>query len=231
MLWIKKVIENQALMSGLMVIGSNFVPILIMICTFRFQKKRYQEEFRIREKEFQDTIERNEKYHQESMSIQEENNRISQIPYLLLNRDFKIGTRKENYIFPLEIKNIGNGIALDIKIKWEEDRQGDRCQGLPYVYQRQISEYIEYYRYSDFLSTNVLQINAQASFELLLDICNEEMLLREKGMVSSEVCFTIAYKDAYYNEYEQKYMFQYSTGIGIGRVETYVPQLMKGFIR
>ena len=41
-----------------------------------------------------------------------------------------------------------------------------------------------------------------------------------------EIRFAIEFKDSLYNLYRQKYMIQFSTKQGCGRVESYLPELV-----
>ncbi len=220
-------LENEAFVNGISLIVSVTVPILVMIFTLCSQNKRAEREIESRREEFQETLKKNDNYHQESIKLQEENSRISQLPFLVLNQDITIEKRGENYIFPLEIINIGNGIALEISVQTESD-YGEKIKGLPFVYKEEILEYTKIYRYIGFLFTNVLPTSSKASFELMLSIYeNEEVLIQKDELSIGEVHFIIKYKDAYYNEYEQDYMFQYSAIIGVGRVESSLPRLVK----
>lgn len=47
------------------------------------------------------------------------------------------------------------------------------------------------------------------------------------GRLFTTYHFSVKFKDTYYNEYEQDYMFQYSVALGIGRIESYLPRLVK----
>lgn len=210
-------------MDAISLIISIVIPILVMICTLCSQKKSAERERKLNEEQFKETLMVNDKCHNESMQLQKDNNRVSQLPFLFLNQDFIIGNREGRFIFPLEITNLGNGVALDIKVKYKTENHR-----LPYVYKEQLYQREEYYRYTGFLFTNVLPVNSKASFELLLDIYeNGKEVLQKDKIMSGTVCFSITYKDTYYNEYEQEYMFQYASGIGVGRVETYLPRLIK----
>lgn len=228
MKYMQNILENEALINGIFLIISVVLPIMVMIFTLRSQNKRLKEENEIKERQFKETLQRNDRYHDESVRLQGENNRISQIPFLFLNHDIKIGNRQGKHTFVLEIINIGNGTALDVSVKCESDREGSKVNGLPFVYKDQIYKRVEIYRYTGFLFTNAIPIDSKASFELLLDVYENDVEVPQEGnLLVGEVRFKIKYKDIYYNEYEQDYMFQYSLAIGVGRVESYLPRLVK----
>lgn len=56
---------------------------------------------------------------------------------------------------------------------------------------------------------------------------NEKEVSQESNFLAGTVNFTIKYKDTYYNDYEQDYMFQYSAVSGIGRVKSELPRLIE----
>lgn len=225
--WITSILENVAVINGISLIISVVMPILVMICTLRSQNKRAKIEQKFKEKEFQETMQKNEKYHQESMQLQEESVRVSQRPFLFLNQDFEIGNRKGRHTFPLEITNLGNGTAFQIAVKWESGEIGNCINGLPIVCMERMVERIKIYRYTGYLFTNVLPVGSKASFELLLQVYDDGNEISQDNLTSGKVQFSIKYEDSYCNEYEQDYMFIFSVATGIGRVESYLPRLVK----
>lgn len=236
---IVKILENDALVTGISLIISVVVPIFVMIITLCVGGRRAKKESESKEAQFketlkqnnlhhEDTLKKNDLYHKESMELQEENNRVSQLPFLFLNHDFKLENRNGRYTFPLEIINVGNGTALEISLKLESDEAWNIITGVPFVYKKQTSDGTQIYRFHDFLFTNALPVHSKASFSLVLMLYdNEEEVSQEDKPIGDEVKFTIKYKDTYYNEYGQDYMFQYSTKTGIGQVNSYLPYLIK----
>lgn len=221
-----EILGNNGLNNIISQIISAVVPILVMIVTLYVGGRRSKKEWRIKESQFKENLEKNENYYQQNIWLQRENNRVSQMPFLFLNQDIKMEDRKGKYTFLPEVTNLGNGTALDINVKFESDKEENTIKGLPFVYKKQIDNRTEIYRYTEFLFTNVLPVNSKASFELLLDIYeNGKQKEQNCDVIAGEVWFTIRYKDTYYNEYEQDYMFQYWAG-GIGRVESYLPHLL-----
>lgn len=227
MAWYSNLLKNEEIRYLISIILSILVPMIIMEITRKSDEKISKIELRSSQEQFKATLQNSEKQHIENMESQEINNRISVLPFLFLNQNLKLDKRDGRLIFPLEITNLGNGVALDINIKFTIDKNGGIGR-FPYVYKKQISEYLELYMYTGFLYTNVLPVNSKASFELLLNIYEDgKELIQENITTFGEVLFTITYKDSYYNNYEQKYMFQYGLGMHVGRVESYLPCLVE----
>ena len=224
-----KMLENTALINGISLIISVLIPILVMVCTLRSENKRFERQMKEAEKEFKKTLQTEMEHYSGNMQLQKENSRVSQLPFLFLDPNIKLGERMGSIIFPLKICNKGNGTALDIRVVSRPDGAGKGIgAGLAFVYKEKMGENINIYRYTGYLFTNVLPVNSEAEFELLLDSYNERQgNLRADQNIGGTVCFSIKYKDTYYNEYEQQFMFQYSYSYGVGRCESYLPHLVK----
>ena len=223
------ILENVALVNGISLTISVLIPILVMVWTLRSENKRFKRQMEEAEKEFNKTLQTEMEHYLGNMQLQKENSRVSQLPFLFLDPNIKLDERRERIIFPLKICNKGNGTALDIKVVSRPDGAGKGIgAGLAFVYKEKMGENINIYRYTGYLFTNALPVNSEAEFELLLDSYNERQgNLRADQNIGGTVCFSIKYKDTYYNEYEQQFMFQYSYAYGVGRCESYLPQLVK----
>lgn len=230
---IMKILENQALINGISLIVSVAVPILVMVFTLRSQTKRFKKENKVKKKQFRKTLKKNDVHHEESMRMEKEKSRICQLPFLFLKKDVIIEDHQGICVFPLEITNIGSGTALDVsvetvKVKDENDKEGSVLGGMPFVHKEIKFGNVKIYRYTSFLSTNAIPVNSNAMFKLSLNLYKNGLeISQEDHFLTGEVEFAIKYKDIHYKKYRQKYMFQYGRGIGVAKVESYLPHLIK----
>lgn len=205
---------NDAVFNTISLLVSVAVPVFIMKHTIRNEKKMAEEDAKVKEEQFNKEIE-----------LREEKNKVSQLPFLFLNTDIKLGKRDGRCLFPLEFINVGNGVALDITVVIKDEDEANKVYSGSCVCVNKKCNKEFLYRYTDYMFTNALPVNSKSSFEVTLALYeNGEELSQEEPMIADTICLLVKYKDAYYNEYIQEYMINYSVGIGIGRVESGLPK-------
>jgi len=204
---------------NLVAIISSFIIVKI---TINAERKLSNKNLELQEKQQKEVSAKEEKLHNESIAIEREQARATLLPFLMLNQEIKLSKRNENYIFPLKITNYGNSIALDIKIKYDD------IDNICFVYKERSFDTTQYYQYTGFLFDNVLPTNYSSEFEFLLDVCeNRNHYLKLQEPFAGKIHFSILFKDALYNQYQQDYFILFSTTSGCCRVESYLPKLLK----
>lgn len=217
---IQKILENEAFWSFITIITS-FVIVKI---TLKAEQKINKLNLEIQQNQQKTELETQERLHIESIEIEKEQVRANLLPFLKLEQNIEIEKRDTNYVFPLKVTNYGNSGAFEISVQFETLKN----RGLCYVCKEDLGKEIRYYQYTDFLFDNVLPVGQSATFGILLDICIDGLDYQNNNeFVAGEIQFSILFKDSLYNQYKQAYMIQYTSTLGSGRVESYLPQLVK----
>lgn len=211
--WFNNFLGSDAVFNTISLLISVVVPVFIMKHTIRNEKKMAEEDAKVKEEQFNKEIE-----------LREEKNRISQLPFLFLNTDIKLGKRDGRCLFPLEFINVGNGVALDITVVIKDEDEANKVYMGPCVCINKTCNKEHLYRYTDYMFTNALPVNSKSSFEVTLALYeNGEELSQDDTAIADTICLLVNYKDAYYNEYIQEYKINYSVGIGVGQVKSELP--------
>ena len=206
----------------------NFVSVItsfiIVKITLNSEQKNNRYSIIMQEKQQMEQQQIDEKLHNENVRVTKAQERANLLPFLKLERDIKMAHRGENYYFPLIITNLGNSGAFDVKIEYKVEK--DIC--LCYVDKHEVGERIDYYQYNGYLYDNVLPVRQSGVFTIsLCSYRNGKCLSLSDKAVAGEVHFSILFKDSLYNQYRQKYMFQYQSSCEYGRIESYLPQLVE----
>lgn len=208
------------------VLISPIISLIILFLTLRHDKKQFEVQIRNQEREHKETLQIMEQEHIQSLKQQSEINRIAAMPYLLLDKEISVYIEKDILYFALSFFNKGNGTAIELTGKYNEKLSNDLCPmcktswaiygcACPFDYE-----------------TSVVRPDNKCRFDLYQDIINEGM----SKLNCDKVEFTILYKDMYFNQYEQTFMFWFwdnneNSQIEITRVSTCSPTLIKEISR
>lgn len=218
---IKEILMSDAFWNFLAII----VSFVIVEITLSAERKMNGTNLDIQRNQYQNKLENEERLHKESIELEKEQVRANLLPFLKLNRNIEIGQRNKKHVFPLQIKNCGNSGAFDIRVEY---KFREETIDFPFVYKEQCGIETKYYHYCDFLFDNVLSVGESASFGFILNYYeNGKPNSNREGPAAGEIRFAIYFKDSLYNQYKQEYMIQFSTNVGCGRVESYLPELVK----
>lgn len=204
------------------VIMSPIISLIILFVTLRHDKKQFEIQTENQEIEHKKDLQIMEQKHVQSLKQQSEINRIAAMPYLVLDKEISLYTEGDRLYFVLSFFNKGNGTAIELTGKYDEKISDDLCPmcktfwavygcACPFDYE-----------------TSVVRPDNNCRFELYQNIINEGEFKCDK------VKFTILYKDMYFNQYEQTFMFWFekngkNSHVEIVRVSTCSPILVKGF--
>ena len=202
-------ILNSEVLWNFVTLISSFIIVKI---TMKGERRINRENIAIQEQQQGEQRQQEERFHNESIQIEKEQVRANLLPYLKLKKEINIGERELNLFFKLSLQNVGNGGAFDVQVEYKASEDNDLI-----IY----DDGLDCYRYSGFLFDNVLPVGESGSFEILLDKYSKDKV------ASGRVYFSVLFKDSLYNQYRQKYMFDYNTNLGVGRVESNLPQLIK----
>lgn len=206
------------------------MPIIILFATLSFERKQNERILRNQEIQFEKRLAEDSAYYKQQLNIGEENARIANRPYLLLDKDIAVmpggtmGSFYSHMTVSLKITNIGNGMAENIVVRTVDI--GDLKH---YIIKPEITNegQIEYI-YDDHLDTNVLAKNDCAVFGLSrYATLSEEYKDKGSKWIESPswVVITLDYEDSFDNKYEQKFRFILDGKGNYDRVEIEKPVL------
>lgn len=206
------------------VIISPIISLIILFLTLRHDKKHFEIQMRNQERDHNENLQIMEQEHIQSLKQQNEINRIAVMPYLVLDKEISLYTQRDRLYFGLSFFNKGNGTAIELRGKYNEKLSDDLCPmckttwaiygcACPFDYE-----------------TSVVRPDNKCKFDLYQDIINEGMF----SLKCDKVEFSILYKDMYFNQYEQTFMFWFwnngeNSQMEITRVSTCSPILVKEF--
>lgn len=195
----------------------------MLFFTLGHDKKQLKKQLEIQEQEYLDNLKLMKQQHNEILDKQVETNRVSVMPFFVLNKDIVVTEENGNIYFQLFFSNKGNGTAIELTGKYLKHLSKENLCPL-------FESIIGVYGCScpfDYVA-NTVRPNEECSFSLYQNF-NEEM----KGPFgnSDQVSFKIMFKDMYLNQYEQEFMFLFnekkSMNFEILRVASYTPELVK----
>jgi len=207
-----------------------------MILTLKSLKKQHKENIKLQKLQFEKEMEITVSNHNKLNKINEERSRIAIMPYFKLIDDIQITRQNDSLVFPLVIKNVGSGTAVEVRIVFDKHKHNSN----DYPFISNGPDIIRLYYYSNYLFDNIVQENDKTPFEFILgikdiktgrDINYLEEMDNEKTLyyLLDEVSFSIRFRDVKQNLYEQSFWFQYGLKLYPDkaiRVETYPPKLI-----
>ncbi len=210
----------------------NLLSVVIWSFTFIFtirqlrnQKKEFVENKITIENQHIENKEITENNHKEMLNEQIKYNRISVMPYLILDKNIKFNLAYRKGFLGLTFQNKGNGTAIEIQGSFIETNTEDIL--LKYCFAS--TGIANYYYGTPFSMESDVARNSES--------CCMEMSRIPTGELNSpydfdEVYFKVTFKDMYLNQYEQTFMFQFRENTKkaeyeVFRVESYTPRLLE----
>ena len=221
---------NEMLKDILSIGVGPLVSLVILWITIRNQNKSQKESLTILKDQFEKTLEQKENTDSIFLKSKHKMDLISIMPYFRLEGEAQIKEKEKYLRFRLVLKNIGNGIALNVKVVHKSKIIEKLGVTVPQsvVAETSPESVIENnYIYSDVLSNNVIQKGEKTDFEIVLD--TEDIYDYGELGVADQVFFYIQFQDLWLNEYTQKFYFDYGTkisGMKVNRVESFEPMLL-----
>ncbi len=214
-------LRDSGILDLLSIALSTLIPLIILYTTLKHSKEQFGLQLKQQLKEHLENIEKMEYQHKEIMQQQSECNRIAAMPYLIIDKsDITISKENNTIYFNIPFKNIGNGTAIKLTGKYlsnlSEAYLSPMCETLSSVYG--CASPFDY-------ETDVLKAN-DISYIMLY-----QLLIKPNTPVNcDEVTFKILFKDMYYNQYEQQFMFLFNNNtldgsIYIDRVSVKPPEV------
>lgn len=178
----------------------SLVSFIIMIITLKFQDRQFKITTQNQIDKFEISYSAQEKHYLKNERIMQEQQRISIMPYLILEKT-EISKQGNYTYFDVYLKNIGNNIATDIFINTHKDSyHNPNCIKI---------EGCKKYIISSPLSNNILQTNSYANFGIAL-ICNTEDKIEQTFENTGQLNFSVTFSDIQNNEYTQEFSFKYN---------------------
>ncbi|PST30538.1 hypothetical protein [Enterocloster lavalensis] len=221
---------NEMLKDILSIGVGPLVSLVILWITIRNQNKSQKESLTLLKDQFEKTLEQKENTDSIFLKSKHKMDLISIMPYFRLEGEAQIKEKEKYLRFRLVLKNIGNGIALNVKVVHKSKIIEKLGVTVPQsvVAETSPESVIENnYIYSDVLSNNVIQKGEKTDFEIVLD--TEDIYDYGELGVADQVFFYIQFQDLWLNEYTQKFYFDYGTkisGMKVNRVESFEPMLL-----
>ena len=221
---------NEMLKDILSIGVGPLVSLVILWITIRNQNKSQKESLTLLKDQFEKTLEQKENTDSIFLKSKHKMDLISIMPYFRLEGEAQIKEKEKYLRFRLVLKNIGNGIALNVKVVHKSKIIEKLGVTVPQsvVAETSPESVIENnFIYSDVLSNNVIQKGEKTDFEIVLD--TEDIYDYGELGVADQVFFYIQFQDLWLNEYTQKFYFDYGTkisGMKVNRVESFEPMLL-----
>ena len=221
---------NEMLKDILSIGVGPLVSLVILWITIRNQNKSQKESLTLLKDQFEKTLEQKENTDSIFLKSKHKMDLISIMPYFRLEGEAQIKEKEKYLRFRLVLKNIGDGIALNVKVVHKSKIIEKLGVTVPQsvVAETSPESVIENnYIYSDVLSNNVIQKGEKTDFEIVLD--TEDIYDYGELGVADQVFFYIQFQDLWLNEYTQKFYFDYGTkisGMKVNRVESFEPMLL-----
>lgn len=119
-------LKESGILDFVCLIFSTIIPIIIMVFTLRSEKKTAKQALFEQEKQYEDSKKIAELQHKEQLEAQNEINRIAIMPYFIIE-DVNAKVENAKLKFSIILKNIGNGIAINLTTKYIESNSGLLC--------------------------------------------------------------------------------------------------------
>jgi len=151
-------------------------------------------------KQFSTQREDEERRHSESLAKQQEQNRISALPFFVLTKHgIKPYVNSRGLlVFHITLTNKGNGTAIHLTADTRRDGGNSNTLRMR-MYDSPVAIYEYHYPFS--VVNTIVQPGEASSFEMSCTFkLNEEY-------VADQVKFTILFSDMYFNEYKQEFTF------------------------
>ncbi len=216
-------LKSSGMLDILNTLLSTLIPLIVLFATLKHNQKQSTIQLKQQHEEHLNTIKKMEHQHTEQLEQQSEQNRISAMPYLIIEKS-GITTHKERgtTYFTIHFINKGNGTAINLTEKCISDSPEldlcPMCKTVSSVYGCACPFSFE---------TDVLKIN-DTSYMMLY----RKLVKAEASKHGDKVTFKIMFQDMYLNQYEQQFMFLFSNNasnenIQISRVSVNSPMLCK----
>ena len=163
---------NEMLKDILSIGVGPLVSLVILWITIRNQNKSQKESLTLLKDQFEKTLEQKENTDSIFLKSKHKMDLISIMPYFRLEGEAQIKEKEKYLRFRLVLKNIGNGIALNVKVVHKSKIIEKLGVTVPQsvVAETSPESVIENnYIYSDVLSNNVIQKGEKTDFEIVLD--------------------------------------------------------------
>ena len=216
--------------------SSVVIPILVCWITLFYTNRNSEKALKIQDSNHRENLELSEKKYQEQLAINNENERLSHLPYLYLipkykeNRfESKMVKIDEPNIFslPFDLINKGAGTAFSISLKYLRNNRESINNNTPTVaLQPPLDNHHDFLGVREPIDTDVLPVDEQTEFYLYLSALNEKSeSIEPRTNLKWE--FEITFSDIQERKYSQRYTFFTSTNNSlIYRVNAEMPQLI-----
>lgn len=206
------------------IILSPLLSIFILVLTLRHEKRQFGIQIKNEQKKHRETIDLMKMQHEKALSKQDEANRISCMPYFIIEKSIPAYLENNRLFFNISFTNKGNGTAIELLVK-HFDHQSE-IYLLP-IFESNRAIYVCACPFD--YEKNVVNPKENCSF-LMSQIVKEDRKVIESSNLD-EVTIKILYKDLLLNQYEQEFMFLFCEDlkgrIVVDRVASYTPIIIQ----
>lgn len=215
-----KYLNDNGVLNMISIIASPIITIIVLFFTLRHERKQFRNQMEQQQNEHRETVELMTKQHERDLAKQTEINNISIMPYLIIDRSIETKIERGHIYFKIYFTNKGNGTATELMGKYLDDLP---CSYLCPLYKSEKAVYGCALPF-DF-EVNVVNSNERCCFQVY------QMLKETNGnnITNDMVYFRVLFKDMSLNQYEQEFMFSFSSSNGqteIQRVAMYPPKII-----